>query len=71
MSHSVAAHLAPPPMTAGDALAGAVKRLADAGVAEPRLDAALLLGAAMGMRREEVLLAGTRALAGVEASANY
>ena len=68
MSPSAAAHLAAPPMTAGDALARAAKRLANAGVAAPRLDAALLLGAAMGMRREEVLLAGAQALGRVEAS---
>ena len=61
MSHSAA------PMTAGDALARAAKRLADAGVGAPRLDATLLLGAAMGMPREAVLLAGGRALDGGEA----
>ena len=61
MSHSAA------PMTAGDALARAAKRLADAGVGAPRLDATLLLGAAMGMPREAVLLAGGRALDGAEA----
>ena len=48
--------------TSGDALARATRRLTDAGVARPRLDAALLLGEAMGISREELLLAGGRTL---------
>ena len=48
--------------TVAAALAQAIRRLVDAQVAAPRLDAALLLAAALGTTREALLLAGERAL---------
>ena len=47
----------PSPRSAGAALARATRRLTEAGVAAPRLDAALLLAASLGITRESLLRA--------------
>jgi release factor glutamine methyltransferase len=52
-----------PPATIKTALADATRRLADAGIAEPRLDARILLGAATGLSLEELLRHRDRSLA--------
>ena len=62
MCPSVAAPAPHAPQTADAALARATRRLTEAGVAAPRLDAAVLLAAAMGTTREGLLLAGERTL---------
>ncbi len=54
-------HAGPAP-TVGEALARATRRLADAGVAASRLDAAVLLAAAQGTTREAVLQGRERRL---------
>jgi len=52
-----------------DVLAEAAQRLADAGVAEPRLDARLLVGAALGLSREAMMAHPERPVSGRERDA--
>ncbi|HZH25816.1 MAG TPA: peptide chain release factor N(5)-glutamine methyltransferase [Azospirillaceae bacterium] len=59
-----------PAATRAGALAAAVRRLSDAGVADPRLDARLLLEAAAGVDRTALLLEPDRALDG-DAAARF
>ncbi len=52
-----------------DVLAEAAQRLADAGVAEPRLDARLLVGAALGLSREAMMAHPERSVSARERDA--